>query len=588
MIPILYASNETNFTTNGLGALCDAISCRVSEERNGVYELEMVYPISGRGFSDIADRSIIKAIPSPYRKPQLFRVYRHTRPLNGSVTFYARHISYDLSGVPVRPFTAGTAAEAMTGIVPASAIDNPFEFWTDKQTIASYDYKTPANARSILGGVDGSILDVYGGEYEFDNFTVKLYANRGMDNGVTIRYGKNLIDLEQERNISNVHTGVYPYWADNEGLSLVTCEPEIVKAEGEFGFEKILIVDFSSDFQEAPTSEQLKERAERYIRDNKIGVPSVSITTNFVALDQTVEYAGLRLLEKCDLCDTVTVQFEKLGVNVKAKIIKIVTDVLREKYESVEIGDAKANFTETVTQTEVELQKKPSKSDLETAVSGATQLITGQKGGTIHIRRTADGKPYELVITDTDSITTAINVWRWNVSGLGFSSNGYNGPYTTAITQDGKISADFILAGSLNAEIIRAGIIRSADGASFWNLDTGEIQLTAYAQKSDLDKVKEDTDKLKEDMAAGVTEVSNAVGTFNSDGLRISRTGSEMSTQITDNGMTVSRNEQQVLVANAQGVDAENLHATTYLIVGKYSRFEDYGDNRTGCFWIGG
>lgn len=588
MIPILYASNETNFSTNGLGALCDAISCLVSEERNGVYELEMVYPISGRGFSDIADRSIIKAIPSPYRKPQLFRVYRHTKPLSGSVTFYARHISYDLSGVPVRPFTAGTAAEAMTGIVPASAIDSPFEFWTDKRTIASYDYKTPANARSILGGVEGSILSVYGGEYEFDNFTVKLYANRGQDNGVTIRYGKNLIDLEQERNISNVHTGVYPYWVDSEGLSLVTCDPEIVNAEGEFGFEKILIVDFSQEFQEAPTPEQLRERAERYIRDNKIGVPSVSITTNFVALDQTVEYSGLRLLEKCDLCDTVTVQFEKLGVNVKAKIIKIVTDVLQEKYESVEIGDAKANFTDTVTQTEVELQNKPSKSDLETAVSGATQLITGQKGGTIHIRRTADGKPYELVITDTDSITTAINVWRWNVSGLGFSSNGYNGPYTTAITQDGKISADFILAGSLNAEIIRAGIIRSADGASFWNLDTGEIQLTAYAQKSDLDKVKEDTDKLKEDMAAGVTEVSNAVGTFNSDGLRISRTGSEMSTQITDNGMTVSRNEQQVLVANAQGVDAENLHATTYLIVGKYSRFEDYGDNRTGCFWIGG
>ena len=588
MIPILYASNETNFTTNGLGALCDAISCRVSEERNGVYELEMVYPLSGRRFSDITDRSIIKAIPSPYRAPQLFRVYRHTKPLSGSVTFYARHISYDLSGVPVRPFTAGTAAEAMTGIVPASAIDNPFEFWTDKQTIASYDYKTPANARSILGGVEGSILDVYGGEYEFDNFTVKLYANRGRDNGVTIRYGKNLTDLKQERNISNVYTGVYPYWVDNEGLSLVTCEPEIVKAEGKFGFEKILIVDFSSDFQEAPTPEQLRERAERYIRDNKIGVPSVSITTNFVALDQTVEYSGLRLLEKCDLCDTVTVQFEKLGVNVKAKIIKIVTDVLREKYESVEIGDAKANFTDTVTQTEVELQNKPSKSDLETAVSVATQLITGQKGGTIHIRRTADGKPYELVITDTNSITTAINVWRWNVSGLGFSSNGYNGPYTTAITQDGKISADFILAGSLNAEIIRAGIIRSADGASFWNLDTGEVQLTAYAQKSDLDKVTADTEKLKEEVAAGVSSVSNAVGTFNSDGLRISRTGSEMSTQITDNGMTVSRNEQQVLVANAQGVDAENLHATTYLIVGKYSRFEDYGDNRTGCFWIGG
>ena len=588
MIPVLFPPNAAGFTTNGLGPLNDAISCLVTEERNGLYDLELVYPVSGRGYSDITDRSIIQAIPSPYRKPQLFRVYRHTKPIDGQVTFYAHHISYDLSGIPVRPFTAGTAAEALTAIPGASVIENPFEFWTDKQTVASYDYKSPANARAVLGGVDGSILDVYGGEYEFDNHTVKLHNHRGADNGVTIRYGKNLVDLTQERNIGNVHTGVYPYWTDTEGTSMVTAEPEVVQVPGDFGFQKILIVDFSQDFEEAPTPEQLKARAERYIKSNKIGVPTVSISVNFVALDQTVEYAGLRLLEKCDLCDTVTVQFSRLGVDAKAKIIKIVTDVLRERYESVEVGDSQANFTDTVTKTEVELQKKPSRSDLESAVSSATGLITGQKGGTIHIRRTADGKPYELVITDTDSITTATDVWRWNVSGLGHSSHGYNGPYSTAITQDGRINADFILTGALNAEIIRAGIIRSKDGSSFWNLDTGELQLTAYAQKSDLDSVKNDTDKLKNELAGGVSSVKNAIGTFNADGLQIKRDGSEMKTQITDNGMRVYRNDVVMLSASSQGVDAENLHATTYLIVGKNSRFEDYNVNRTGCFWIGG
>lgn len=199
MIPILFPSTATEFKTQGLGALSDAISCIVTEERNGEYELEMEYPLDGIHFAELTDRCIITAIPSPYRIPQPFRIYQITKPLNGVCTIYAQHISYDLSGVPLNPFTADNALEAMVGLESNAEGDSPFKFRTDKSTVAKFMVTVPSAARSVLGGQTGSILDVYGGEYEWDGFTVKLQNTRGQDNGVIIRYGKNLTNLEQER-----------------------------------------------------------------------------------------------------------------------------------------------------------------------------------------------------------------------------------------------------------------------------------------------------------------------------------------------------------------------------------------------------
>ena len=304
-----------------------------------------------------------------------------------------------------------------------------------------------------------------------DGYTVYLRNQRGQDNGVRIAYGKNLTDLEQDRNISNVATGIYPYWADQDG-NLVTCSPKIVPALGTYDFTRVIPVDFSQDFDETPNPAELKALAESYVQANDIGVPTVSISVSFVHLEQTEEYRDLALLEKCDLCDTITVQFDALGVNAKAKIVKITTDVLLDRYKEVEIGSIQANIADTITEQQQQIQERPTTSAMQQAVNNATGWITGNRGGYVVMRDSnGDKQPDEILIMDTPDIQTAQKVWRWNNGGLGYSSNGYNGPYTTAITQDGAIVASFITAGILNGSIIKTGRIQGqTEGGPYFDL----------------------------------------------------------------------------------------------------------------------
>ena len=485
MIPILFEPSERDFKSQGLGALSDAISCTVTEERNGAYELEMQYPKGGIHFEEIKDRCIIYAIPSPYRVAQPFRIYRITRPMNGIVIIYAQHISYDLNGVPLNPFSAGNVSEAMLGLQGNAAVDNPFTFWTDKATIANFSVTVPSTTRSVLGGQTGSILDAYGGEYEWDGFVVKLHGERGQDNGVVIRYGKNLTDIEQDRNISNVATGIYPYWTGGED-NLVTCSPKVVPAPGTYDFIRVVPVDFSEDFEEAPTPGQLQERAEGYVIANKIGVPIVKIKASFVQLEQSEEYKGLSLLERCDLCDTVTIQFEELGIDVKAEIVQIETDVLLERYNSVEIGDARSNIADTIASQSKEIANKPNTSKVERIANSIAADILGANGGTIRLLDTnGDGDSDTLYIADNSNPALAKKVWRFNYEGWGASVNGYDGPFTIAASLENGLYADFMAAGTLNASLIdvvnlsansiTSGILRSKDGSSYFDLNNGEL-----------------------------------------------------------------------------------------------------------------
>lgn len=454
MKPILFPSTATEFNTQGLGVLTDAISCTVTEERNGAFELAMQYPDTGVHFYEITDRCIIYAIPSPYRAPQPFRIYRITRPMDGIITVYAQHITYDLSGVPLNPFTAINAPDALSKLSLNAAVDSPFTFWTDKSTVASFAVSTPSSTRSVLGGSSGSILDVYGGEYEWDGFTVRLYGHRGYDNGVVISYGKNLTDIEQDRNISSVATGIYPYWTNAEG-ALVTCDPKIVNAPGTYDFTRVVPVDFSNDFEAQPTSAQLQARAEKYVEDNKIGIPKTSITASFVQLEQFPEYEDLALLEKCDLCDTVTIRYPQLGVESKAEIVKIETDVLLERYNSVEIGDVRTNIADTIVGQQQEIKQKPNETYLREAVLALTETIIGASGGAVRLLDTNnDGMPDTLYIADDPDPTKARKVWRFNHEGWGASNNGYNGPFSYGATLENGMVADFITAGTLNADLV--------------------------------------------------------------------------------------------------------------------------------------
>ena len=230
MIPILYNSTETEFKTQGLGALADAISCHVTEERNGIYELEMEYPQTGIRFKEIQNGNIILAIPSPYREAQPFRIYKITKPLNGNVKIYANHLSYDLNKIPVGPCQASGAAEALLKIQENLLINSNFQFWTDKDDTGEFVIQVPVAGRSALGGSDGSVLDIYGGEFEWDKYSVKLYSSRGIDSGVAIRYGKNLTGINQEGDISNLVAGICPYWKSDE--KVVISDPPVIYREG--------------------------------------------------------------------------------------------------------------------------------------------------------------------------------------------------------------------------------------------------------------------------------------------------------------------------------------------------------------------
>lgn len=460
MKPILYESTEKQFNHNGIGTLADAISCIVIEERNGSYELEMEYPLGGIHYEEIKNNSIVLAVPSDGKQAQPFRIYKITRPIGGVVSVYAEHISYDLSGIPVRPFKASDCASALRGLVENSMIVNPFNTWTDIAGNGKYEQKLPASFRSRLAGTQGSILDSFGNgaELEFDRFTVKVHQNRGHDNGVTIRYGKNLTDLKQDESIESVYTATIAYWTkeENDKEEVVIGEIQYLPNHADYPKERVFVLDCSSDFENKPTKEQLNNKAMQYIRSNNLGIPKVSIDVSFIQLWQTEEYKNIVSLERVSLCDTVHVVFEKLGVDATAKVIKTEYNVLTDRYDKVTLGEARSNFAETIKESTKATVQPMIKSAVENAVEHATANISGFSGYVTKITD-ANGNWSELVISDNADYQQARNVWRWSQGGLGFSSNGYAGPYTTAITADGHINGAMITAGTINANTVNVG-----------------------------------------------------------------------------------------------------------------------------------
>ena len=599
--PILYSSVETDFSHNGLGILNDCVSCVVTEEANGIFELEMEYPMDGIHYEDILNRSIIKAKPDQFREPQLFRIYHKSKPLSGIVSVSAEHISYDLSGIPVSPFVAESASHALQSLKNNAATECPFEFWTDKATSGKFTVSVPSSIRSKFGGSSGSILDVYGGEFEFDNFKVKLHQNRGFNRGVSIRYGKNLTNIKQDENCSNVATGIYPFWANQDG-ELVELPEKIVNAEGTYNFSRVKTVDFSQDFEQKPTTEQLREKATRYVKNNRIGVPIVSTSVSFAQLEQSIEYKGLKILEHVGLFDDVNVIFPALGVENTAKAVKLVYNVILDRVESVTLGSVKQNIASTIANQTQEIEKKPSLSNVQKIAASISANIFGANGGAIRLVDTnADGKPDELYVADHEDIEQAAKVWRWNYQGWAGSKNGYNGPFELGATLE-----DGILANAITAANLVAGTIQSKDGETFFlDLDNGILNIKAMGEmeKTFSDFSKQTAERFAEMQLTaeglsievqglrnqGATKVTTRIGyTFDDDGLRIRKPGEEMENKMDNTGMYVMRSGEPMLTANNGGVVATDVTVRNFLNMGENSRFEDYTDGtdtaRTGCF----
>ncbi|MCM1179412.1 MAG: phage tail protein [Clostridium sp.] len=464
----LFESTATSFQTNGLGGLSEALKCEVVEERNGSFELEMEYHISGKRYSDLKLRRIIVAKPNPYSEPQPFRIYDISKPINGLITIKAEHISYDMSGYPVSPFSVSDVKAAISNAQSNAIVSHPFKLSTDMSASGEFTILKPVSMRSLLGGSSESILESYGGdgEYEFNGFNVILHQNRGTNRGVTIRYGKNMTDLKQEENCSNVYTAVYPFWYSDE-WGMIELPEKTLKTAGTYDYTRILSLDLSNEWENSyewddqyPSEDEIRELAQNYIDKNNIGVPIVSLTVSFEQLSQTKEYEMMALLETVRLCDTVNVEFPLLGVSATSKCIKTTYNAITNKYISIELGESQSTLSDTVSEQSQTIKKQPTQTFMEKAIQTATQLISGGLGGYVVIRSSSGGKyPDEILIMDDPNIEKATKVWRWNKGGLGYSPTGYNGPYTTAITQDGSIVADFINTGHLTASIIQGGTL---------------------------------------------------------------------------------------------------------------------------------
>lgn len=341
MKPILFPATATSFTTKGLGTITDAISCYVTEARNGIFDLEMQIPVDSKRYKDIALDKIILAKPNPYDNPQPFRIHKITRPIHGVVTILANHLSYDLKGMPVNAFTATSCSDAVSKLKSSSLITCPFTFTTNIVSSTIMTVARPYTIRDLMGGVEGSLIDTYGGEYKFDKYSVQLLSARGQNRGVKIKYGINLIDLTQEEKCSDVYSGVLPYYASEKGIVV----GDVQRASGTYPVDRILPLDltqyFTRDYDEAdtlPTVSQLNTRGAAYVLSNSIGVPKVDLSLSFAQLPR----------KEVRLCDTVAVLFEKMGIETTAKVIETIYDVLSERYKSVKIGDPRANIVNSI------------------------------------------------------------------------------------------------------------------------------------------------------------------------------------------------------------------------------------------------
>lgn len=476
MFPILYTSITEGTVPSHLGAgtLTDCLSATVKEARNGEYELTMEYAAYGIHADEIAPNTFIMAKPNFTDNPQIFRVYKVGKTLNGRFTVNAQHITYDLSG---RIITSGTASSAAGAISLLTTRSGLFSLHTDKTVSAPFKITEPSSVRSWFGGKAGSILDVYGpGEWKYDNFSASFLSARGTDRGVTIRYGKNLTELSQTLDMTNLVSQVFPYYKDADGN--VTSGSPVQTGLG-FDNQRDIAVDFSASVDPesaTPITTQLATLATAYIANHNFITMKNSITLNFVQLKE--------LSERVDLCDTVHIYFEPLGITATAKCIETVWDVLEERYISTSFGDARTNIADTIVLTQKQIEERPSTSQMQAAVTHATEKITGNLGGYVVIHDSNnDGQPDEILIMDDPDISHAVKVWRWNKSGLGYSSTGYAGPYGLAMTDDGEIVADFITTGTLNANLIKAGVISDIQGNSTIDMTNGSAIMKDFKAK---------------------------------------------------------------------------------------------------------
>lgn len=347
MIPILYNSNEVGFASNGLGRLRDCISCTVTEERNGIYECDFEYPVEGAHYDDISVGRIVGVTHDESNDVQPFDIVSYSKPIDGIVTFHAVHVSYRQSYLTVTGSNINSLADAFTLLGNATP-DNPFTYSTDKSSTGYLGCMdgTPRTVRQTLGGIEGSILDAYGGEYEWDKWTVNLWSNRGQMRDFTIRYGVNMLDYNEEYDSSGCYSSCIPYWTD--GTTTIVGDKQTTTGITPSGREQCIPLDVSDKFEDQPSKAQVEAMGLSVMNGQNPTIPAQNITVSFVRLQDMGEFTNIKNLLECRLCDTIKVVFPDFNSSGNFKIVKTVWNVLTDKYDEMELGELSTTLSEAL------------------------------------------------------------------------------------------------------------------------------------------------------------------------------------------------------------------------------------------------
>ena len=372
MRPILFNKNEQSFDTYGLGEL-NVTKGTATRERNGNYTLYAEIPVNDPMVAILEKEMKLKADAGLRTKNQTFEISRIVKDSTNIVKIYGRHISHKLEYMALRNATAfaGSAYSAL-GIWKGALIgDLRFDVWSDIQTIGKgvFDISKMENARQALGGVEGSILDIYGGEYEFDNMTVRLHKQLGRTAPTVLEYGRNILSAESDETIESSYTSVLPFatytpdkpegdTSDNQPDAVTVTLPEDYvdsKYKDLYAHRRIKIVDFSSEFKsdgknkDIPTVEKLRKMATDYMDRNAIGKPKFNTKIEYADLARTLDYADNGWIEEVELCDIVPVYYPQIGLTDETLEITTITyDFVNERNESVEFGDIGTNVRATM------------------------------------------------------------------------------------------------------------------------------------------------------------------------------------------------------------------------------------------------
>ena len=462
---VLYSGDTTDFDNNGVGILTDAIITKTTEELNGRYDVEVEYLITGQHAEKIEINMILK-VNVATKNPQLFRIKNIEKNLK-TMYITAYHITYDMNNnflVDVAP-TNQTCLGALEWVLARTEEGHSFSAKSDIATLHTARY-VRKNLMEAIAGADNSILNVWGGELDRDNFQITINNEIGKDNGYKIIYGKNLREIKWSIDMTEVTTKILPQGRDALLLPELFIESPIAdnypsRIIRKIEFEDIGINENPEDEETPITYEQACEmlRAEvQKLFDAGIDKPIVNIEIDMIELSKTEEYKDkYQVLETISIGDIVTAYIPEINVDVKLKVIAIVYDSLKEKIETITLGQRTGNYFEKQEQTTIsridDIKNIQIPTALKTAKETATGLINSAMGGFVYKTNS------ELYIMDSDNLLEAKKVWRWNINGLAYSSTGVYGEYQTAITADGQIVADFITAGKLRGDIIEAGSI---------------------------------------------------------------------------------------------------------------------------------